>query len=133
MFLASLLQAGAADVQGASSSAGVQLREQGRSSVPKDILNGNRAGASRTQEKESDRVIFLRDRCKGLEQQLFAAQAEVAVLKSKQKTAAEREEFLLQEVAKASEQLLCKQALQPPSPFVGSSLARMSFRFVCRS
>ena len=112
------MQADAADGQGASSSAGVQLQERGTSSVLKDALDGNRADASRTQEKESDRVIFLRNSCKEVEQQLLVAQAEADVLKSKQKAAAEREEFLLQEVAKASEQLLCKRALQPPSPLL---------------
>ena len=105
------MQAGAADGRGASSSANDRLREQGGSSVPKDAPDGNRAGVSRPQAEESDRVVFLRDRCKELERQLRVAQADAAVLKSKQKAAVEREEFLLQEVAKASEQLLCKQAL----------------------
>ena len=106
------MQAGAADVQGTSSNAGVQLREQGTSSVLKDALDVNRVGASRAQEKEPDHVVFLRDRCKEMERQLSIAQA-AAVLKSKQKAAVEREKFLLEEVAKASEQLLCKQAVTP--------------------
>ena len=118
MFLACLLQAGAADVQGASSSAVVRLREQGASSEPKDAPDGSRADASRTKEEESYCVTSLRDRCKELERQLLVAQAGAAVLKSKQKPAAQREEFLLGEVAKASEQLQCKQALQPPSPLL---------------
>ena len=110
------MQAGAAVVQGASSSAVVRLREQGDSSEPKDAPDASRADASRAQEEESYRVASLRNRCKEAERRLLVAQAGAAMMKSKQKAAAQREEFLLEEVAKASEQLLCKQALQPPSP-----------------
>ena len=70
------------------------LQEQSTSSVPpKDDSSG---------------LARMRDRVKELEQLLKAAQGSSAVWKSKAEKAAEREKFLLDEIVKASEQMLCK-------------------------
>ena len=59
---------------------------------------------------------MLRDRCARLEQDLRVAQGALAVLKSKQPRPAEREAFLLGELEKADNDLLCKW-LQAPESF----------------
>lgn len=51
---------------------------------------------------------FLRDRVKSLEDELKTLRGEAAVAKTKLKFALERESFLLGEIQRASEQLLCK-------------------------
>lgn len=79
-------------------------------SGPKDA-----PGAGRERENESYRFSLLHSRCKDAERRLKTAQAAAAVLRSKQAAAAKREEFLLEELAKTNEHLLCKQA---PSPRV---------------
>lgn len=55
----------------------------------------------------------MRDRVKELEQLLKATQGVSAVWKSKAEKAAEQEKFLLDEITKASEQMLCKQSQGP--------------------
>ena len=58
-------------------------------------------------DREVDTHRFLRDRVKSLEQQVKTLQGEAAVLKAKAKFSLERENFLLDEMKRASEQLLC--------------------------
>ena len=58
---------------------------------------------------------MLRDRCASLEQELRAARGALAVLKSKQPRPAEREAFLLEELEKANNDLLCKWPRAPES------------------
>ena len=58
---------------------------------------------------------MLQDRCASLEQELRAARGALAVLKSKQPRPAEREAFLLEELEKANNDLLCKWPRAPES------------------
>lgn len=53
----------------------------------------------------------LRVRLKDLEQELRAKEGHLAIAKNKARQAAEHEEFLLREVAKASNDLLCEWAI----------------------
>ena len=67
------------------------------------------AGCSSVNRDSGDyRLTMLRDRCSSLEQELRAARGALAVLKSKQPRPAEREAFLLEELEKANNDLLCK-------------------------
>ena len=91
-----------------------QPREQLDGSVPKDTPTSTRA-----REDESYVTAMLRTRVKELEQQLKVVKGNCAIARLKE----EREKFLLGEVTRASEILLCKQ---PRSPRVFS----ISFAFV---
>ena len=55
----------------------------------------------------------MKSKAKDAERRLLALQASSAILKSRVEKAAKREEFLLGEIAKTSEQLLCKRSLSP--------------------
>ena len=72
---------------------------------------------------------MLRDRCARLEQDLRVAQGALAVLKSKQPRPAEREAFLLEELEKANNDLLCKW-LQAPESFLSLASVVVSY-FLC--
>ena len=61
------------------------------------------------------RLTTLRDRCASLEQDLRAARGALAILKSKQPRPAEREAFLLEELERATNDLLCKWPRAPES------------------
>lgn len=54
-------------------------------------------------------------RIKQLESELKALKGHVDVFKSKAQLAAERENFLLEEISRASEDMLCKFFAKPPS------------------
>src|SRR5664279_2363491 len=95
--------AGAADCPGTSQQGGGGPREQSPSSVPKDPpAEPSREGG------ESYVLTSLRTRCKEAERQLTVVRAAADVAKSKEKMAAEREEFLMGELAKTRRDLLCE-------------------------
>ena len=79
------------------------FREQSTSSVPKDVPDRRVAG-----ESGSYALALLNWKVKDAERRLLALQASSAILKSKAEKAAEREEFLLGEIAKTNEEMLCK-------------------------
>ena len=58
---------------------------------------------------------MIRDRCSSLEQDLRVARGALAILKSKHPRPAEREAFLLEELEKANNDLLCKWPRAPES------------------
>ena len=72
-------------------------------------------GPPRSQGFDADQTIVsrLRDHVKELEQKLKSIQGTSDVWKSKAGKAAEREQFILDEVKRASEKMLGEQ---PPSP-----------------
>ena len=90
-----------------------QPREQLDGSVPKDM-----PASTRAREDESYVTAMLRTRVKELEQQLKVVQGNCTVARSKAEQAAEREKFLLGDVTRASELLLCKQPRSPPNLFL---------------
>ena len=81
------------------------LREQPTCSVPKDA-----PGVRSAKEDESSAFVSMRDRVKEVEQLLKAVQGTSAVWKSKTEKETEREKFLLDEITRVSEQMLCKQS-----------------------
>jgi len=101
------------------------LREQPTSSVPKDVPGGRSA-----KEDESSALVWMRDRIKEVEQLLKVVRGTSAVFKSKAEKAAEREKFLLDEITRASEQLLCKES-QSPRVFVFCLFLVLKFLRVC--
>jgi len=64
---------------------------------------------------DADKISFLRTRLEDTERRLRAMEAEAAIAKSKLKQSMAREEFYVQEMGKASKELLCKYPTQPPS------------------
>ena len=58
---------------------------------------------------------MLRDHCTRLEQDLRVVRGALAVLKSKQPRPAKREAFLLEELEKANNDLLCEWPRAPES------------------
>jgi len=92
-----------ADCPGTSQQGFGEYREQSSGSVPKDS-----AVTQSREENESYVLTSLRTRCKEAERQLKVVQAAADVAISKEKLAAEREDFLMGELAKMSRDLICK-------------------------
>src|SRR5664279_2155428 len=96
-------QAGAADCPGPSHQGGGEPREQSSGSAPRDPpAEPSREGG------DSYVLTSLRTRCKEAERQLTVVRAAADVAKSKEKLAAEQEDFLMGELAKTSRDLLCE-------------------------
>ena len=64
---------------------------------------------------DADKISFLRTRLEDTERRLKAMEAEATIAKSKLKQSMAREEFYVQEMGKASKELLCKYPTQPLS------------------
>ena len=64
---------------------------------------------------DADKILFLRTRLEDTERRLKAMEAEAAIAKSKLKQSVAREAFYVQEMGRASRELLCKHFAQPPS------------------
>ena len=64
---------------------------------------------------DTEKISFLRTRLEDTERKLKAMEAEAAIAKSKLKQSMAREEFYVQEMGRASKELLCKYLTQPPS------------------
>ena len=90
------------------------------SSTPKEAPIGRSTGV------DQSTLYRLRDRVRQLEQQLKALHGASDVWKSKVGKATEREQFLLDEVKKASEDMLGKQ---PPSPRAPDFVFSLLFSF----
>lgn len=72
---------------------------------------------------DAEKITFLRTRLEDAERRLKALQADAALAKSKLKQSIAREEFFVQEMGKASKELLCKFLAQPPSAFISFTVA----------
>lgn len=101
-------EAGAADSLVALQQEVDQPRERSTGSVPSDPVFG-----PSQRDGESYVLSSLRTRCEEADQQLKVVQATVDVAKSKQRLAAEREEFLMGELRKTAKDLLCKYLRSP--------------------
>ena len=64
-------------------------------------------------ENEPFLISDLRVRCEAAERRLKAVEGKLAIALSKQKAAAAREEFLLNELKEAGDKLLCKWSTGP--------------------
>ena len=115
----------AAGLPGTSLSERGSLRDQPTSSIPKDVPSGRSA-----KEDESSALVRMRDRVKEVEQLLKVVRGTSAIFKSKAEKAAEREKFLLDEITRASERLLCKQS-QSPRVFAFALFLVLKFLRVC--
>ena len=71
------------------------------------------SSTSASPEEETFRVNRLRVRAEEAERRLRVVEANLAVLKSKQAAVAERENFILSELRRLSDHLLCKSCLCP--------------------
>ena len=68
---------------------------------------------SKSSEDESFVMSSLRVRCEAAERRLKAVEGNLAIAQSKQKAAAAREEFLLEELREAGAKLLGMQSTNP--------------------
>src|SRR5664279_1645251 len=96
-------QSSAADCPGTSQQGRGEYREPSSGSAPKDS-----PATQNREEGESYVLTSLRTRCKEAERQLKVVQAAADVALSKEKLAAECEDFLMGELTKMSRDLLCK-------------------------
>lgn len=63
---------------------------------------------------DADKILFLQMRLEDTKRRLKAMEARAAVAQSKLEQSMAHEEFYVQEIGKASKELLCKHLAQPP-------------------
>ena len=73
---------------------------------------------SKSSEGESFVISSLRVRCEAAERRLKAVEGNLSIAQSKQRAAASREEFLLNELREAGAKLLGMQSTNPQTLFV---------------
>ena len=72
-------------------------------------------------------ISDLRVRCEAAEWRLKAVEGNLAIALSKQKAAAAREEFLLNELKEAGDKLLCKWSTSPRALLMFFGVCQLSF------
>ena len=79
--------------------------DAGSSSVPPTV---DMSALAKINEAGVKTISFLRAQLAGLEQKLKHVQGIAVVAASKEKRAAQREDYLIEELGKTTEELLCK-------------------------
>ena len=64
---------------------------------------------------DADYIQFLRQRLKEADRKIKVMTADAAIARTKLSQSLAREEFYVQEMGRASQELLCKLLVQPPS------------------
>ena len=64
---------------------------------------------------DADYIQFLRQRLKEADRKIKVMTADAAIARTKLSQSLAREEFYVQEMGRASQELLCKLLAQPPS------------------
>ena len=94
--------------------------DAGSSSAPPTV---DMSALARVNEAGAKTINYLRTQLAGLEQKLKHVQGVADVAASKRKLAAEREDYLIEELGKTAKDLLCKW--KPPSHVCNPSSSHM--------